>query len=274
MTGHGPSGSRVTLGSNGETTGLVDQRFSSKKALAKALGKPTTELFSAALPLLAGIDAKAADAVFAQLLDEDLSGHPDGSVGAALAYAVSQAWPFLVERVPDEKLLALWRAGRVSAAGLRPSAWARLAPAEVAELVAQNRVAIESIPAEALARLPPDVLLGLWRDGRVDATSLPAGALGSLGAEALEQAFRAGGKALGLAEIARESPALREPSAAAALLNRLAAAAREAPLGEGRAPSRRLSAGQLDLVEALVESGRRRPRPRRRRAAAPFHRGG
>src|SRR6185437_12829066 len=212
---------------------------------------------------------KAADAAFAELLDEDLSGHPDGSVGAALAYAMSQAWSFLVERIPDEKLLALWRAGRVGAAGLRPSAWSRLASAEVAELVAQNRVPIESVPAEALGRLPADVLLGIWRDGRVDATSLPADALSRIGADALEQAFRTGGKALGIAEIARESPALREPSAAAALLDRLAAAALEMPLEEGRAASRRLSAGQLDLVGVLIERAAGAPGPM---AAAPLRR--
>ncbi|MFO0759559.1 MAG: hypothetical protein U0359_23910 [Byssovorax sp.] len=250
--GHGPSGERLTTGSNHDVIGMLDERFASKKALAKALEKPTAELASAALPLLAGVDLDAAGEIFASLVGEDLSGEPGGSDGAALAYGVSSAWSLLASTLSDDKMLALWRAGRMRAEALRPSAWARIPAEQVAQMIAEQKVSIDHLPAEALGRLPGATLIELWIDGRIDASKLPEGARGRIGAPELERAFRAGGKALDLAEIASASPAMKDPATAAALLDRLAGAAMEAPRGEDRGLDRHLSAGQLDLVEALI----------------------
>ncbi len=252
-TGHGPSGTRVTTGSNAALTGLLDQRFASKKALAKALEKPTAELASAALPLLAGVDQEAAAAIFASLLDEDLSDQPDGSEGAALAYGVSSAWPVLSEALPDDKMLALWRAGRMRVEALRPSAWAQIPPEEVAQMLAEQRVSIDHLPAQAVGRLPPEMLVKLWLDGRVDAGKLPAHARDQIGVGELEQAFRDEGRAVGLDEVAKSHPALREAKTAAALLDRLTSIAATLPTSEDGEPGRRLSAGRHGLCEVLID---------------------
>lgn len=252
-TGHGPSGSRVTVGFNASPTGLVDQRFSSKKALAKALTLRTPEVRSAALPLLAGVDPPAAAAFFAELVGQDLSGHPDGSDGAAMAHAVGQAWGVLLDALPSEKLVELWKAGRIRAEGLPPRAWELVSPDAIAEMITQKRIVIDLLPKTVLERLPADLLIRLWLDGRVPADRLPEHARGQMTLEQLEAAYRAGVKASGIVTLVEAHPRLQTPGEILGFVDRLIGIIPEVPRGEFREP-RRLLRYEIEVLKGLVAS--------------------
>jgi hypothetical protein len=250
-TGHGPSGSRVTVGFNASPTGLIDQRFSSKKALAKALTLRTPEVRSAALPLLAGVDQPAAAAFFAELVGQDLSGHPDGSDGAAMAHAVGQVWGVLVDAIPPEKLVEHWKAGRIRAEGLPPRAWELVSPGAIAEMITQRRIVIDLLPKTVFERLPADLLIRLWLDGRIPADRLPENARGQMTLEQLEVAYRQGVKASGIVELVQAHPRLQAPGEILGFADRLIGILPEVLRGESRDPKRLLSY-EIEVLSGLV----------------------
>ncbi|MEP7120069.1 MAG: hypothetical protein ABJE95_04125 [Byssovorax sp.] len=269
--GQGPSGARVTLGFNASPTALVDQRFSSKKALVKALTLRTPEVRSAALPLLAGVDQPAAAGFFAELVLQDLSGHADGSDGAAMAHAVGQVWGLLVDTLPSEKLVELWKAGRIRAEGLPPRAWELISPDAVAEMITQKRIVVDLLPKAVFERLPADLLNQLWLDGRIPADRLPEHARAQVTLEQLEAAYRQGVKASGIVTLVETHPRLQAPAEILAFLERLIGLVPEVVRGEGRDP-RRLLRYEIEvlgrLVAALVKAKYREAVPAMKRLLA------
>lgn len=236
----------------------VSQHFSSKKALAKAIGERDPLLRAVALPLLAGVDKKAAAALFAELIELDLAA-PEA---APLAHGVGQVWSSLASTVPIEKLVRLAKAGHVNANVLPAKAWDLVSPGEVAAMLAQKRVVVARLPKHIQRSLPVDVLAGLWLDGTLSADALPDEARRRMPLGRVVDAWRLGPKAQGLAAVVKKHEELQTPTALTAFLEQLVRCVPEVPREAGRDAEKVLYPYELEVFEAILEMlGKAKHRP-------------